>query len=106
MNKSSVITGAWATNDVQIDGKPLDPFYSQKFRNHSPDGFSWGYQGSGPSQLALALLLEAMGWEDALMYYQEFKRDVISGLPKHDFSLPATTIFTWIEGKEKERENH
>jgi hypothetical protein len=24
--------------------------------NHSPDGFAWGYEGSGPAQLALALL--------------------------------------------------
>lgn len=27
-------------------------------RNHSPDGFNWGYGGSGPSQLALAILID------------------------------------------------
>src|SRR5467141_965015 len=27
-------------------------------RNHSPTGFAWGYGGSGPAQLALALLID------------------------------------------------
>ena len=30
-------------------------------RNHSPTGFEWGYNGSGPAQLALALLADATG---------------------------------------------
>ena len=30
---------------------------SQKLINHSPNGFNWEYGGSGPSQLALGLLL-------------------------------------------------
>jgi hypothetical protein len=29
--------------------------------NHSPDGFEWGYGGSGPAQLALALCIDALG---------------------------------------------
>jgi hypothetical protein len=40
---------------------------------HSPDGFSWGYGGSGPSELARCLLLEVVGEELADEYYQEFK---------------------------------
>lgn len=27
---------------------------------HSPDGFSWGYSGSGPSELARCLLIDAL----------------------------------------------
>ncbi len=30
-------------------------------RNHSPDGLKWGYAGSGPAQLALAVLPDALG---------------------------------------------
>jgi len=30
-------------------------------RRHSPDGFNWGYEGSGPAQLALALLADYLG---------------------------------------------
>lgn len=29
-----------------------------KLMNHSPSGFAWGYSGSGPSQLALAILCD------------------------------------------------
>lgn len=51
-------------------------------RNHSPTGFAWGYGGSGPAQLALALLADALGNdEEALSRCQEFKRAVIAGLP-------------------------
>lgn len=28
---------------------------------HSPDGFSWGYGGSGPAELARCLLIQALG---------------------------------------------
>jgi hypothetical protein len=54
--------------------------------NHSPDGFNWGYGGSGPSQLALAVLLELVPEEQAIKAYQDFKRDIISHLPQDDFS--------------------
>lgn len=30
---------------------------------HSPDGFSWGYAGSGPADLARCLLIDALGDE-------------------------------------------
>lgn len=33
------------------------------YAHHSPDGFEWGYGGSGPSDLALALLADALGPE-------------------------------------------
>lgn len=54
---------------------PLDPAPSQALRNHSPEGFSWGYDGSGPAQLALAILLDYTGDEElALWHYQAFVR--------------------------------
>jgi hypothetical protein len=31
------------------------------FVKHSPGGFSWGYAGSGPSELARCLLIHALG---------------------------------------------
>lgn len=52
-------------------------------RNHSPTGFSWGYEGSGPAQLALAILVDLFDdipW--ALHHYQEFKRKVIAAMPQ------------------------
>lgn len=46
---------------VGDDGKryPLPLF--KEIRNHSPTGFEWGYNGSGPAQLALAILADHFG---------------------------------------------
>ena len=42
--------------------------------NHSPTGFEWSYGGSGPVQLALALLADCLkDHELALRFYQSFK---------------------------------
>lgn len=48
--------------------------------NHSPDGFQWGYGGSGPAQLAYAMLRELYNEETTLDHYQDFKSEVISQL--------------------------
>lgn len=58
---------------------PLPP--RNDLRNHSPDGFAWGYGGSGPSQLALAILADLHGDTKALQWYQPFKWRVIAQLP-------------------------
>jgi Family of unknown function (DUF6166) len=48
--------------------------------NHSPRGFSWGYGGSGPAQLALALLADALGNDDrAIRLHHAFKFKVVAG---------------------------
>ena len=49
--------------------------------NKSPTGFSWGYNGSGPAQLALALLADVIGDEEALKMYQSFKSYFVAVLP-------------------------
>jgi hypothetical protein len=49
-------------------------------RNHSPSGFAWGYGGSGPAQLALAICADAYGDEWALRNYQNFKRNFVATL--------------------------
>jgi hypothetical protein len=41
--------------------------------DHSPDGFNWGYAGSGPAQLAFALLVDVLGEKLARRYYMAFK---------------------------------
>ena len=41
---------------------------------HSPDGFEWGYGGSGPSDLALNILILFTDQCTADRLYQEFKR--------------------------------
>jgi hypothetical protein len=71
---------------VLANGKPLTPEKSLKVRNHSPTGFSWGYNGSGPAQLALAILLDLLAGdmeeELALRWYQRFKNRVVASWPQ------------------------
>jgi hypothetical protein len=51
--------------------------------NHSPTGFEWGYGGSGPAQLALALLADALGDDStALVLYMRFKWKFIANIPQ------------------------
>jgi hypothetical protein len=69
--------------------KALPPRHD--LRNHSPDGFQWGYGGSGPAQLALALLCYATDEGFAQEHYQAFKSDVVARLPDR-WTLDAWTI--------------
>lgn len=71
---------------VTVDGDLLDPRLD--LRNHSPDGFEWGYGGSGPAQLALAILADHLSDdEQALNLYQRFKWLAIAELPKKGWAL-------------------
>ena len=50
---------------------------------HSPTGFSWGFGGSGPAQLSLALLAHVTNDDvRAKRLYQLFKEAFISTLPQ------------------------
>jgi len=63
------------------DQEQLTPERSLELANHSPSGFEWGYGGSGPAQLALALLLDYTDDEEvALAEYKAFKTEVVSQL--------------------------
>jgi hypothetical protein len=71
--------------------RPLEPRLD--IRNHSPDGFEWGYGGSGPAQLALAILADHLGDDDrAQMLYQRFKFRVVGNLAAAAWTLTAAEI--------------
>ena len=89
------ISGYWHSRCVELNGKVLSPSPSQAVYNHSPDGFNWGYLGSGPAQLALAILLKCTDRNTAVALHQEFKRDVIAGLPQGDFTI-SLNVKSWI----------
>lgn len=67
--------------------------------NHSPTGFEWGYTGSGPAQLALAILADYLGNDHkALSYYQDFKIRVIARLDRtKDWTLSEIDIFEALQ---------
>lgn len=80
--------------------KPLNPRLD--LRNHSPTGFAWGYGGSGPAQLALAILADLLGDGIALTCYQLFKFDVIANLDR-EWHLTETEIRQWHRAHLAER---
>lgn len=69
-----------------------------QIRNHSPTGFECGYEGSGPAQLALAILVDYLQDTDAAVeLYHKFKRDCIAHLPKdRDWTLTGPEIHQQI----------
>ncbi|HUC10022.1 MAG TPA: DUF6166 domain-containing protein [Stellaceae bacterium] len=64
--------------------------------NHSPTGFEWGYPGSGPAQLALAILADFLGDDArAIALHQEFKWDHISPLTGDEFCISGDVLERW-----------
>ena len=85
-------------NTVVLGKKTITPEKSLELINHSPDGFMWGYGGSGPAQLALAILLEYLSQEKAQKYHQQFKWEVIAKLDKEQpFVLDEKVVKDWIK---------
>src|SRR6516162_11027293 len=70
----------------EVDGQSagrLDPRLD--LWNHSPTGFEWGYGGSGPAQLALALLADALGDDArAVRLHQRFKWEIVARLERDE----------------------
>jgi hypothetical protein len=61
--------------------------------NHSPTGFEWGYCGSGPAQLALAILADhCQDDERALNFYQRYKWAVVAELPHREWIITSVDI--------------
>ncbi len=97
------IVGSISDRRVFLEDRDLDKRseltkdYSLKFRNHSPDGFAWGYSGSGPAQLALAILLELTDEKTAEAAYTQFKFDKIAPLDgDKDFELEVDDVLEWL----------
>lgn len=67
---------------------------------HSPDGFNWGYGGSGPAELARCLLLEVVGTDSGNgWHYQDFKGEFVAHW-KDDWSISDEDIKAWVNKKE------
>jgi len=81
---------------------PLDS--RTDLRNHSPCGPNWGYGGSGPAQLALALAADALADdEQALAIYQRLKRRLVTNLPQRGFVLTLDEVLAAIRECQAEK---
>lgn len=82
------LSGYVGTRQVFVNDQLLEPEQSLRLRRHSPDGFAWGYTGSAPAQLALALLLQWLPIPLAQSIYQTFKTLYIAPIPQDkDFDI-------------------
>jgi|SRR5262245_35616596 len=69
--------------------------------NHSPSGFEWGYGGSGPSQLALAILADTLHDDaKALRLHQRFKWRVIAKLSRERWQLKQSEVLEHVRAIE------
>lgn len=69
---------------------------------HSPDGFQWGYGGSGPADAALSILTDCLGEQGSKIDYQQFKWDFIAGSGK-ELKITEEEIRTWYENLKKNK---
>lgn len=82
------------TNVVTVNGQPLNPRLD--IVEHSSTGFEWGFGGSGPAQLALAILADLYDKETALRYYQAFKDRVVSRLRPDKWRITEAEVFAVV----------
>ena len=82
---------------VTIDGEPLGWRALLAVRRHSPAGPEWGCGGSGPSQLALAILLAVTDQTTAARFYQRFKWGVVASISSDRWGLNAGEVLRWLE---------
>ena len=84
---------------VWKDNATLSPVPSQQVWHHSPAGFNWGYEGSGPAQLALALLFDVTGsGKLAVQLHQDFKRACVANWGE-TWEITSDQINAWVAEK-------
>ena len=90
------------TTVTRPDGSPLPLAPSLAIRNHSPTGWEWGYHGSGPAQLALALLLDLTGDPDtAAARYQDFKAAHVAIWRGRTWALDPADLRGWLAAADR-----
>lgn len=78
----------------------LPPISSRFEIRHSPDGFQWGYSGSGPTELARAILLAVIPRDDRVRHprcYRTFRDRFISRIKADEFTLDSKEVEEWYE---------
>jgi len=75
----------------------------RRITRHSPDGFGWGYGGSGPADFALNILSVFIGQRLAEGLYQDFKWEFLSRMPEEGDTIPREIILSWVDAKVKKR---
>jgi len=68
---------------VVVTGGAGVPYELPHLMRHSPDGFEWGYGGSGPSDLARSIVGDLLKQADpSPADYQRVKTELVATLPE------------------------
>lgn len=87
------------TEDIILKRTPeVETNVPHQWIHHSPDGFEWGYGGSGPADLALNILLMAgLDKNKSWRLHQDFKWKFIATMSHEGGILKKEEINKWIE---------
>jgi Family of unknown function (DUF6166) len=78
-----------------VDGDAHELPLHLEIANHSPTGFEWGYGGSGPAQLAIALIADSISGikrSVVLRLHQRFKWRVTAKLPRKGWRMTQLEV--------------
>lgn len=80
-----------------VDGEPINERHD--LYDHSPTGIEWGYGGSGPAQLALAMMAAEFGDDECYRLYHHFKDEVLIWIPQdvgpEGYEITSEQIHEW-----------
>ena len=77
-------------------GAKLDPDAGRKWEEVQLPAREYGYGGSGPAELALAILSACVGGRVADDLYQRFKNDRIAPEHRLDWTITAAAVREWV----------
>lgn len=95
--------------DAAVEWRTLPTRYGKEhgYVSHSPDGFEWGYGGSGPSQLAFAMTFDVVQDADrAHAAYITVRNAIVAQLVGDTWEVPASKVLAVVkqfEAAEKKR---
>lgn len=81
------------------NGNRVEVNVKRKYVYHSPDGFEFGYGGSGPSDLALNILSQYLYPHEAFKYHQDFKWKFVATIPREGGIIKGEDIYNYIKEK-------
>jgi hypothetical protein len=82
--------------------RPLDPRFDLR---QAADALNWGYGGSGPAQLALALAADVLGDDEAALdVHRRLRSRLVAGLPRDGWAHTEEQVRRIIHDIQRERD--
>lgn len=82
---------------VRVIKRPHYAATLHHYVRHSPTGFEWGYGGSGPADLARAIVADVFGLATADRVYQDFKRRTVARFDRDAWILTERQVIAIVD---------